>query len=43
MPILAEMSHGSAISLTAFIVLLFVCFVRGVFMAVDPNRKKGPP
>jgi len=39
MPILAEMSHGSAISLTAFIALLFLCLVLGVFMIVDPNRK----
>lgn len=39
MPTLAEMSQGSAISLTAFVVILFVCFVAGVFRAVDPNRK----
>lgn len=39
MPTLAEMSHGSAISLTAFIVLVFLCVVLGVFLMVDPNRR----
>ena len=37
---LAEMSQGSAISLTVFIVLLILCFLAGVFLAVDPNRRK---